>query len=99
VQGVVEVLRDAGLLVFTDDRRITPTRAPDQVPASRVLEAWREHAAPRVHGPAAMTMRAAHSAVDRAAGGRLGTLAGGGTQGAVMQHADGGPPPSPPRRA
>ena len=88
VQRVVVVLRDAGLLVFTDDRRITLARAPEQVSASRVLEAWREHAAPRVHGPAAMTMRAAMSAVDRAAGGRLGTLASGGTRGAVMQHTD-----------
>ncbi len=76
VSTVIDVLRDASLLVVTDDRRVTPARAPDRIPASAVLEAWREHAAPRVHGPAAMTMRAAFSAVDRAAGGRLGTLAG-----------------------
>jgi len=77
VQAVVDVLKDAGIIVVTDDRRVTPARDPDRIAASSVLEAWREHAAPRVHGPAAMTIRAAFSAVDRAAGGRLGSLAGG----------------------
>lgn len=76
VQGVIDVLKDAGIVVLTDDRRVAPARAPDRIAASTVLEAWREHAAPKVHGPAAMTMRAAFSAVDRAAGGRLGSLAG-----------------------
>jgi len=84
VQGVVDILKDAGIVVVTDDRRVAPARAPDQIPASMILEAWRERAAPRIHGPAAMTMRAAFSAVDRAAGGRLGSLAGGPTRGAVL---------------
>ena len=77
VQEVVDVLKDAGVVILTDDRRVTPARSPEQIPASQILEAWREHAAPRIYGPAAMTMRAAFSAVDRAIGGRLGTLAAG----------------------
>ncbi len=74
VQEVVDVLQDAGIVILTDDRRVSPARAPDQLAASQILEAWRAHASPRIHGPAAMTMRAAFSAVDRSAGGRLGTL-------------------------
>lgn len=76
VQSVVTILQDAELVVITDDRKVVPAKAPDRVPASEVLEAWRRIAAPTIHGPAAMTMRAAWSAVDRAAGGRLGALAG-----------------------
>ncbi len=96
LQGVIDVLKDAEMLVLTDDRRVSPARSPDHIPASRVLEAWREHAAPNVHGPAAMTMRAAFSAVDRAAGGRLGTLAGGPRRGAVMaSHRPGSAPHTP----
>lgn len=74
VQKVVTVLTEAGLLVATDDRRVVPARPPSELPASVVLLAWRERAAPAVHGPAAGAMRAAISALDHALAGNLDAL-------------------------
>ncbi len=76
VQTVLDVLEEAGLLVETDEKRVLPARPPSDIPASAVLAAWRDRAAPEVHGPASGVVQMALSAVDHAVAGRLDALSG-----------------------
>ena len=76
VQSVLDVLEESGLLVESEDKRYLPARPPGDIPASVVLAAWRERAAPEVHGPASGVVQMALSAVDHAVAGRLDTQSG-----------------------
>ena len=66
VLTVVDVLKDAGLVVMTDDRRIVPACSFERITPSRILHAWRDHAAPTIRGTRAAAVHTAFAAVDRA---------------------------------
>jgi membrane protein len=76
VQSVLDLLEESDLLVETEGKRYMPARPPHDLPASEVLAAWRERAAPEVHGPASGVVQMALSAVDHAVAGRLDTISG-----------------------
>ena len=76
VQLVLDVLEESGLLVQVDGKRYLPAKPPADVPASVVLAAWRERAAPEVHGSASGVVQMALSAVDHAVASRLDSMAG-----------------------
>lgn len=76
VQSVLEVLEESGLLVESEGKRYLPARPPGDIAASVVLQAWRQRAAPAVHGPASGVVQMALSAVDHAVVGRLDAPAG-----------------------
>lgn len=76
VQGVLEVLEDADLLVRSEHKHYLPARPPADISGTEVLRAWRELATPQAHGPAAGAVRIGIGAVEGMLAAGLDVLSG-----------------------